>query len=961
LSNKEIKTLKKQAENAVGKVGSNIPRVLQVPISKTGLYRLLRVEDESKIEVQRRISDTLVVKCPSASVKTVPEDKCLGDLSNFFFQVDATPPLKIKYSRRINSGESSHVSLNIHPDNLDSPLSRHGKSQTLIRYNPATSPDMQWARTQHIEIPVNETLGSSGTWAYSVDEIQDALGNVVIYSDSEDSVLQKQLRKELAQLFTVHELPGAQFTQCNLEAPLKVARGKAVNLPIALSGAGRSDASRYHITYTYHPEPGMAADGDVALVKQEEVILKGNSQGIKTSEPGLYGLKSVRSDYCAGEIKEPSSCLLQNPPEPDLTITSETIPDKCAGNSIGLLVDIDFIGTPPFTLTYNTRKAGGALTSTVKKFNQMRTQLELRPKEAGLYTYEFMEIHDSVYESRSLKHKNLVFEQDVRPPASAHFENLKSHKQACIKERSTFSVRLFGVKPWTLEYELLHGKNRKKYKIDDIQEEPYTLITDVLEEGGEYHLSITSVTDNSGCKVLLDNDARIDVRHHRPEAAFGRLSGKRIKTALEGKTVALPVKLTGDPPWTLTYTKVGDPSETVVKLRNANDNIDVVTPGLYQLTKVHDRECPGTVDSTSSQFEVSWVERPSVELAETPEGTTQDGTVIKKAVCEGDQDAMELSFTGNPPFVVKYEVHIKPKRGSASLSRRKETAGLNKASIKMETSQAGSVEYKFTELGDEHYESDRRKFKPLKFLQTIHNRPSATFKDIGKSYSYCKEDEAGDEVIPVLLTGTPPFSLEIGIKRHSTAKPQIVPISNIMSNTYNFRIPRTVLDLGTHAITIFKVQDAQGCQRVTEFDSPSVQVNVVDIPGISPLEPATDFCVGDRISFMLAGSAPFNVYYTFNGKEQKAASSTTTFRRIAEKPGEFTITGISDKASTDSCRARVGITKVIHPMPSVRISKGSTAQVDIHEGGEAELTFDFAGTPPFEFTLVTSPPYVDLC
>ncbi|KAK5686728.1 hypothetical protein LTS12_029024 [Elasticomyces elasticus] len=41
-------------------------------------------------------------------------------------------------------------------------------------------------------------------------------------------------------------------------------------------------------------------------------------------------------------------------------------------------------------------------------------------------------------------------------------------------------------------------------------------------------------------------------------------------------------------------------------------------------------------------------------------------------------------------------------------------------------------------------------------------------------------------------------------------------------------------------------------------------------------------------------------------------------------------------------------------MPSVKISKGKTSIVDIHEGGEAQLHFEFWGTPPFEFTYIRS-------
>jgi len=86
--------------------------------------------------------------------------------------------------------------------------------------------------------------------------------------------------------------------------------------------------------------------------------------------------------------------------------------------------------------------------------------------------------------------------------------------------------------------------------------------------------------------------------------------------------------------------------------------------------------------------------------------------------------------------------------------------------------------------------------------------------------------------------------------------------------------------------------------------------------------------------------------------QRKAKSPGTTFRRIAEKPGNFTITAISDKSS--DCRARTEISKFIHEMPSVKISKGKQVEVDIHEGGEAEILFEFWGTPPFEFTYTRS-------
>jgi nucleoporin POM152 len=134
-----------------------------------------------------------------------------------------------------------------------------------------------------------------------------------------------------------------------------------------------------------------------------------------------------------------------------------------------------------------------------------------------------------------------------------------------------------------------------------------------------------------------------------------------------------------------------------------------------------------------------------------------------------------------------------------------------------------------------------------------------------------------------------------------------------------------------------------------EDDPSAVRLMVSDPPTIIPLESQTDYCVGEHVSYTLSGQPPFDVFYRFQGKERKARAASTSFRRIAEQPGEFTITALSDNAS-GKCKAEKNITKIIHPMPTVKISKGKTSVVDIHEGGDVEILFEFTGTPPFEFT-----------
>ena len=310
---------------------------------------------------------------------------------------------------------------------------------------------------------------------------------------------------------------------------------------------------------------------------------------------------------------------------------------------------------------------------------------------------------------------------------------------------------------------------------------------------------------------------------------------------------------------------------------------------------------------------------------------------------------------GSPPYHVKYEVRHKPVHGSgfSSLGRKELDAASGKASISADTEKAGTYTYKFTSLSDNIY-TDARGFQPVVFEQRVNQKPAAAFAKPGQTFKFCKTDDTDGEGIPVTLTGVPPFSLEVEIKHHSSAAPEIYRTPLVNSNSYEILIPKHLLRLGTQHVRIRDVKDGAGCHSTATPTGASaqVQVQLYEAPTIYPLESRTDYCVGERISYTLSGTPPFEVWYTFDGTERKAKSPTTNFRRIAESPGVFSITTVSDKAS--ECHAPVDIVKTIHPMPAVRISKGRNVQVDIHEGSEVDMLFEFWGTPPFEFTYTRS-------
>jgi len=311
--------------------------------------------------------------------------------------------------------------------------------------------------------------------------------------------------------------------------------------------------------------------------------------------------------------------------------------------------------------------------------------------------------------------------------------------------------------------------------------------------------------------------------------------------------------------------------------------------------------------------------------------------------------------TGSPPFEIKYDERIKPESGQKAIKSRTLTAALGMTSIRMDTSKAGLVEYRFSELADANYDHSPKHFGPLTIQQQVHAKPFARFTTPGKTYNYCTSLSTSVDTIPLTLTGTPPFSIDYEIRQSGKTSPKIHTIGDIRSHNYDLKIPTSDLQIGTSAVSIRKVTDARHCSRTLASTEPRVQISVHAAPSISPLESSrrTDFCIGDRLSYVLSGVAPFTIFYTFNGVERKASSTSTTFRRLAEKPGRFAITGVSDSGS--SCRATVNdIHAIIHGLPSAKVGSGKEAEQDIHEGGTAVIEFEFGGEGPWEFTYTRS-------
>ena len=644
IKSRELKNLLKKARKATKSTDPASPLLLRHTIKKTGIYLLQKVLDQSKLEVRPRLSSVIIATCPSARVKPTAENRCRNDLSDVTLEVEGIPPLSIKYRLTVNNKprEASEFQ-GLQPDDYISPLPRH-TSQALIR---SGREDVSWAKSQKLTVALNETLTSSGIWEYAIEEVKDALGNFVSYVGVDDEERPRAKVASAPRSFKVHERPTAFLDKdkCNTQKPLRVAKGQTALLPVRYGSTGRGAInSPYKLEYLFTPESKILVEGqhsqDAELRSQ---TLKSALEQPMIQDSGLYTVKSISTQFCKGDVLEPASCLLQNPPVPELSITSEDIVDKCAGNPIGLRVELDLIGTPPFKIKYTRQHGHRPFAPQTIEIDGLRSTIDFAPEEkAGQYTWTFNSIQDGVYDQIPLK--DLVLSQSIKPLASAKFVGSEV-QQACIDDSAEFDVGLRGEGPWTLEYEVFHNGKRKKYSVD-VEEPHYLIKTEKLTSGGEHTVALASVTDKSGCKIPLQQQAKVQVRHERPKAYFGHIEGKQTIMALDDKSVDLPLRLTGTGPWTLKYKNLDSGEEKNIPVRNANDHLSIKGEGIYQLLAVQDSVCPGYIDEKANQFSVDWVPRPKLTIPESASIVLDGGHYIKEAVCEGDEDAFDVALTG---------------------------------------------------------------------------------------------------------------------------------------------------------------------------------------------------------------------------------------------------------------------------------------------------------------------------
>ncbi|KAH3900963.1 Pom152p SCDLUD_002425 [Saccharomycodes ludwigii] len=961
-------------------------------LNKPGFYQLKKVVDNKSFELKLYKSHMVIPECPKVTIlqnnvgnDNTKFDRCIGSFDNVTIRVTGVPPLKLEYSKQVGGEDLVKIDdSNLQPKSLGNSPLLASDVLLLNKFNNKYIDDLKWARNYNVDINLLSIAEQQGTHGYHIIKVVDGFGNVIEKQTLE--LLTADNPNLLDYEYQVHDTPRVTFDE-KINGKASTKRSLLIKMDNFNSNHLTQEDGPFKASLLYKPE----ADGK--FKKFEHAFTSSEGTEILVDEAGTYILESVSSRYCPGIVLGENNVVITKPVAPKVQVRSTPIEDKCVGQ-VGLNFDLTFSGVPPFTVytnIYKVDKLSGkrSLYNKVKQYSSgIRYQYTYTPVVEGDYEIVFTDISNQIFPEKlpllPLKDYNFKTSMRVKPDVKIvnnnnNNNNNNNRRKICLNSNSIIPIVLKGEAPFAINYDIIEtfSNNRKSFELLDVLDDHIEITTPEFNVGGNYILSIASITDKTGCTVLLSGkEVSFDVRRVVPKAEFNILqNGGNSVIIKEGSSYKLPLRLTGNAPFRVVYEHYKDGTllgrKTARFASNVNPELTFTDRGIYKLISMEDNECQGTIVGGEQTFEISYLPLPKLRVLDDSNKISKVNSYnyIKDGVCQGFEDLVEMYIDGLAPFVVCYDV-ISP---SGKIQKQKIQVTTNYASIRLLNDEPGEYQVLIRNVYDMNYnEEDIKKLsinpREIQVVQVVHKLPSIRFVNNNKKFRTCLANlyNAKNLLDPIQLTavsGTGPYTITFRIYHESSGRTEYQTFSNIRREQglqFQYEELYRKLSMGSHIITIDKIVEMDtGC--IGEDTSNSrITLYITDVPKITLLESHLEYCVGDYVAYQLNGISPFEIRYQFNDVKLKTIENTNQFVRLASESGEISINSIQDASSkclvnftNPEMSAQYEALKLkIHPIPSVTVSKGEYLEEDIHEGDQAEVIFTFEGTPPFSLTYV---------
>ena len=214
--------------------------IVHIKLSKPAIVRLERVIDSSGVEARLVIpSEALVVPCPKAEfvqekTQTADNIRCMGQDPDVQLMMDirGIPPLSLRWSRAINGRKEVFLVEGIEGDGEKPVTSETEAVQVNIRARTTRSV----AAPEELQVPLTVSLNTPGVHVYTLEEVMDAVGNVIF------SPFDGRTDDKTVQSFRVLQRPSMSFKHCSPGNPTPLLIGSESRMVVTANEVDSLDA-----------------------------------------------------------------------------------------------------------------------------------------------------------------------------------------------------------------------------------------------------------------------------------------------------------------------------------------------------------------------------------------------------------------------------------------------------------------------------------------------------------------------------------------------------------------------------------------------------------------------------------------------------------------------------------------------------------------------------------------------
>lgn len=561
----------------------------------------------------------------------------------------------------------------------------------------------------------------------------------------------------------------------------------------------------------------------------------------------------------------------------------------CTGNAASL--SINLTGTPPWNVVYSD--GINQITGT----NIVFSPFVVSVTPVFNRTYTILTVSDNVCIGSANPAPAIV--SLTNPPVAG----ISGSHTICSGQTATLTVVLTGNGPWNVSY--TDGTN--SIGIPGITSSPYLI--QVTPANSTTYL-LNSVFAN--CTGSTSGQANVRVNVGGPSATFS--AGQTI---CAGTGVTIPIQLTGQAPWDITWTD-GTNNTPVLGITNSPYLLSVtpLTTTSYSLSQISDVLCTGTPPTVGTRITV--IPQPIAVISGT------------QSVCLGTPATMSVNLSGTGPWNLTWT------DGITSLL----VTGINSSPYLFTTTPSANTTYTLTSVFNQCSGS----FSGLAAVSVL---PALNAVLTG-SQNICPSTSAN---LTVAFTGTGPWNLTYTngttpvTLTGLTQNPHVFAVSPSSSTTYNLTSVSNSLCTGT--------------------TSGQAAIQILVVPTATTSGSQT-ICQGGNATFTVGftGSTPYTLRYT-NG------TGNTTITGITSNPYFVTVSPAVNTTYTLNGLNNICLgtftgshSVVVSALPTASISGnigvcvGNPASIPVNLTGSSPWSFTYTdGTLNYTVTSVTSSPY----